>query len=181
MKNILSSLNKSEKNRILEMHRKATRKNYLNEGVIIPNGPKNFGPTDMVNKTINLYEDPGKTVWDQQWKIISYEETNYGKRLTFKLDKSMTSTTPTPETGTMSFDCVKPDYFTYSMVNPKAPQDNITNEMRYNGVTEKLKQEYCPSVLDDESPKTIYNPQDGTTKPVDFASLGGNSSQQQSA
>lgn len=31
MKNILSSLSQSEKNRILEMHKSATRKNYLNE------------------------------------------------------------------------------------------------------------------------------------------------------
>ena len=36
MKNILSSLNKSEKNRIIEMHRKATRKNYLMEGLYDP-------------------------------------------------------------------------------------------------------------------------------------------------
>ena len=32
MKNLLSSLTKQEKNRILEMHRRATKRNYLNEG-----------------------------------------------------------------------------------------------------------------------------------------------------
>jgi len=46
MKNILSSLTESEKNRILEMHKSATQRNYLTESLAIPQGlQKNVVPS----------------------------------------------------------------------------------------------------------------------------------------
>jgi hypothetical protein len=88
MKNILSSLNKSEKNRIIEMHRKATRKNYLNEGVIISGGYGSFDigkdlssyanqkgswSADENGETITLTDANNKT-------IFSINGSNYGKK-----------------------------------------------------------------------------------------------------
>lgn len=61
MKNILSSLNESEKVRILEMHKNATRKNYLKEQ---PKNPLDFAtdPNYMDYSGFNKSSEPDEEV-----------------------------------------------------------------------------------------------------------------------
>lgn len=54
MKNILSSLNESEKRRILEMHKSATRRNYLNE--------QGIGNDSIVDANKNVQTLPEVTI-----------------------------------------------------------------------------------------------------------------------
>lgn len=92
MKNILSSLSNEEKNRILEMHKTATRKNYLNEGVIIRDignvsGSGKTDTTDMqavIDKTnsfkpeeiVNFVKNGGPI--EQGGKIITSDDNTKG-------------------------------------------------------------------------------------------------------
>lgn len=64
MKNILSSLNESEKKRILEMHKKATNRQYLSEQKIYKEGAYSY---KVVNNKYYYSQDDGKT-WAEQTK-----------------------------------------------------------------------------------------------------------------
>jgi hypothetical protein len=123
----------------------------FNEGVIITNQEDNFGPQSLAQKTINLYDDSGKQVWDQTWYITNFTKENYDKKLVFSLNKDLKKdgNPATAEVGTMVFDCNKPDSFVVSYDFKGAQgQTNVSNEMRYNpDVTTRLKTEYCPGVL----------------------------------
>lgn len=131
----------------------------FNEGVITGTQPNDsFGPDSMVGKTINLYDDQGKQVWDQKWYIMDHKKSNYNKVLTFNLNKDLDKkgSPITVETGVMTFDCNNPDSFTVSY-DYKGADTNISNQPRYNpDVTQKLKQEYCPKVLNVSSPNADF-------------------------
>jgi hypothetical protein len=168
-------ISQSEKQQILEMHRRAVKNNLweenttpqqsaasqqkkptkptiqadFNEGVVLeidPDCENSFGPSCMEDKTINLYDDLNRSIYDQTWRIVSYEVANYGKQIVFQLNKFFGGSSRTgTETGTMTYDCLKPDQFTVSY---KGTSPEVTNEPRYNSVTARLKQQYCPSVLE---------------------------------
>lgn len=161
------NISNQEKQRILEMHYREVNKHFLgeqqaapakgakpqadfNEGVVISlnaDCENEFHPTCMTGKTINLYEDNGKAVWDQSWYIVGTTDGNYGKLVTFNLNKDMgkNGSPRSPETGTMTYDCMKPDQFT---VTYKGTNPEISNQPRFNPeVQNKLKTQYCPSVL----------------------------------
>ena len=123
----------------------------FNEGVTATTRYNGFGPHSLEGKTINLYDDQNKQVWDQMWYMMGFIKSNYGKNLTFNLNKDnkKTGTPLGPQTGVMTYDCNKPDSFTVSY---KGTTDNVSNQLRYNpDVTNKLKTEYCPSVLNVKS------------------------------
>ena len=106
-----------------------------------------FHPADMKGKTINLYDDQNKQVWDQMWYMMDFTKSNFEKILTFNLNKDnkKTGVPVGPETGVMTYDCNKPDSFTVSY---KGTTDNVNGQLRYNpDVTNKLKTDYCPYVL----------------------------------
>jgi hypothetical protein len=191
-------ISQTEKQQILEMHKRAVKNNLweqsaptqqnaaqqqkkstkptiqadFNEGVQIevePDCKNSFGPSCMEDKTINLYDDSGRTVWDQTWRIVKYETANYGKQIYFQLNKDINRgatygssdlnqmfgdpSKPGDETGTMIYDCLKPDQFT---VTYKGTAPEVSNEPRYNAVTAKLKQYYCPDVLNVQAKKADF-------------------------
>lgn len=146
-------------------------KRVIKEGQPFKIGTENFGPGEMVGKTINLYDDAGKTVWDQTWYIVDYKPENYNKVIKFNLNKDIDKTgkAKTAETGVMAYDCNKPDLFMVSY-DYKGADTNITNQARYNpDVTNKLKAEYCPSVLNVPAEKADFAANQKTKQNANFA------------
>jgi len=119
----------------------------FNEGFTATTTHTGFDPDLMKGKTINLYDDQNKQVWDQTWYMMDFTKSNFNKNLTFNLNKDnkKTGVPLGPETGVMTYYCNKPDSFTVSY---NGTTDNVSNQLRYNpDVTDKLKTDYCPYVL----------------------------------
>jgi hypothetical protein len=118
----------------------------FNGGLLV----EGFGPDDLKGKTINLFDDQNKQVWDQMWYITGFTVTNFEKVITFNINKNIRKnldSTLSFATGVMIYDCMKPDSFTVSYQKGYNNYD-VTNQLRYNpDVTDKLKTEYCKYVL----------------------------------
>jgi hypothetical protein len=159
MKRII--ITEDEKKNILKMHnsrrimeqgaeKKQTPVADFNEGVVIPlegdeDCENKFNPSCMEGKTINLYDDAAQAVWDETWRINSYEYGNYNKLIGFLLDKKFPQNSELAKvfgmgddnsTAKMLYNCMEPDYYT------------IEGTKKYNnGTTNRLKTQYCPAVL----------------------------------
>ena len=143
----------------------------FNEGVILDTDDESFGLDDLQGKTINLYDDAGKQVWDQTWYIVKATEQNYGKTILFNLNKDFkkSGNPSTAEIGTMTFNCNKPDSFivNYDFKGING-EPNVSNEARYNpDVTTKLKNEYCPRVLSAPAANADFANKTSNSQPSD--------------
>jgi hypothetical protein len=100
MKNILSSLNESEKNRILEMHKSATRNNYLSEqnDPTTPTAATAPGPKDPSAFVKSVTEI--KINKDQFAKLI-FKSPTYTDGITFTTKVTKSSDYKDPSTGKM--------------------------------------------------------------------------------
>ena len=143
----------------------------FNEGDELEIDDNVFGLDDLRGKTINLYDDAGKQVWDQTWYIVKATEQNYGKTILFNLNKDLRKNgTPSgPSVGTMTFDCYKPNYFTVNYdFKGEEGLPNVSNEERYNpDVTTKLKNEYCPRVLSTPAANADFANKTSNSQPSD--------------
>ena len=155
MKRIIR-LNENDLARIVRrvIREEKTRSDF-NEGLLV----EAFGPEDLKGKTINLFDDQNKQVYDQMWYITGFTKMNYEKNIKFDINKNIRKDLTSSgnfRTGVMNYDCMKPDSFTVSYERQLSPTGGIhpndyevTNQLRYNpDVTDKLKTEYCKYVLD---------------------------------
>ena len=145
MKRIIR-LNENDLSRIVRrvIREEKTRSDF-NEGLLV----EGFGPDDLKGKTINLYDDQNKQVWDQMWYITGFTKMNFEKNIKFDINKDTEKRgVGYHRKGVMNYDCMKPDSFTVSY-DPDPKGYEVTNQLRYNpDVTNKLKTEYCKYVLD---------------------------------
>jgi hypothetical protein len=163
MKNILSNLTESEKNRILEMHKSATRNNYLSEqneptAATAP-GPKD--PSAFVKSVTEI-----KINKDQFAKLI-FKSPNNPKGITFTTKVTKSGDFKDPSTGKMvsnpnyvimlespdmnirfDYNCASGGRFTQAIIKNK--EVVVTNPMESNkaytgdqipGLLEKLNSE----------------------------------------